>query len=361
MKKAIPLFLVVILLSIFTLVFAVSSSAAEAKKYKFIFSTTLPSTGWQSVHTMMPWFEQVEKVTNGQITFEPYWGGSLVKVRATWDSLKNGICDVTDVGFHYFPGLVDLHTVITLPFLEYQSAEHESIVNWKLYEQFPEIRNEYKDNKVLLFYTSTPFFFISNKKQIKSMGDFKGLKVRVTGGEALRYMVELAGGIPTTVSGAEIYSALEKGVIDATVTNWDMLMIFRLYEVAKYYFVGPFNAGARGLCMNWPSWNSLTPDLQEKLMSVCGMEGSRFWARKTYDESEGPVREKVKSEGYQIIQTNASPAEMKKWEDLYSEKLWGYWIKLALKEAKAQGHPDPEGLVKKILSTTQELIKTTAK
>ncbi|SHO43872.1 TRAP transporter substrate-binding protein DctP [Desulfopila aestuarii] len=360
MKKPVSMSLSAFLL--FVLVFSgVTIAKAEEKKiYKLTFATTLPAAGWGAEHTMKPWFEQIAKATDGQVVIEPYWGGALVKSKAAWDALKNGIVDIADVSFHYWPGLVEFHNVITLPFLEYKNAEHEAIVAWKLYEQFPEIQDEYKDNKLLLVYTSTPFVFVSKEKQIKSMKDFNGMKVRISGGESLKNVVEAGGGIPTTVGGSEIYSALEKGVIDASMANWDMLMSFRFYEVVKYYFEGPWNAGARGVAMSRQAWDRLPADLQEKVMSVCGMEGSRFWTRTTFDESVEPGKERVLKEGYQIIETKMDADEVKEMQALYGDKIWNVWIEAAEKKAAAEGYPDPKGLVQKMLTTTQELIKTTA-
>ena len=361
MKRLIPIVMVTTLWIGLTCSIVTEAVAAEKKVYKLTYSTSTPSTGWGSEHTMKPWFEQIEKATDGRVLIEPYWSGSLVKVKTTWDALKNGIVDIADVSFHYWPGLVEFHNVITLPFLEYQCAEHEAIVAWKLYEIFPEIRDEYEDNMLLLLYTSTPFIFVSNKKQIITLDDFKGMKVRVAGGESLKEIVIAGGGIPTAVPGNEIYSSLEKGVIDASMANWDMLMAFRFYEVVKYYFSGPWNAGARGVAMSRQAWNSLPVDLQQKVMSVCGMAGSRFWTRTTMDESVEPGKQKIKSEGFEIIESQMSPAQVKEMRSLYSEKIWNTWIEASVKKAKRKGYPDPEGLVQKILATTQELIDTTAK
>jgi hypothetical protein len=69
----------------------------------------------------------------------------------------------------------------------------------------------------------------------------------------------------------------------------------------------------------------------------------------------------VKSKGYKNIESKMSSAQVDKMRALHGDKIWNIWIKEAEKKAKATGHPDPKGLVQKILSTTQELIATTAK
>ena len=71
MKKVITALLIAVVLVAFISVFAGPSSAADQKKSKFRYSSTLSSIGWGPVHTVKPWFKQVEKATHGTVAFEP--------------------------------------------------------------------------------------------------------------------------------------------------------------------------------------------------------------------------------------------------------------------------------------------------
>jgi len=131
---------------------------------KLAFACTGPPTGWLESHTMHPWFEKVTQATNGLVEFEPYYSNSLVPANGIWDGMMTGVADAGFVSFHLWPGLTTLSGVVSLPFLEYSGSEQQSGIAWKLYEQFPEIQNEYKANKLLLLTTSSPFFFLTSKK-----------------------------------------------------------------------------------------------------------------------------------------------------------------------------------------------------
>ncbi len=77
--------------------------------------------------------------------------------------------------------MTPLSDVITLPGLPFKTAEKGSEVLWKLYEKFPSIQGEYKDVHVFQLWASHPYFLITTKKQVKTMEDMKGLKIRVVG------------------------------------------------------------------------------------------------------------------------------------------------------------------------------------
>ena len=107
-------------------------------------------------------------------------------------------------------------------------------------------------------------------KEIKSLSDLQGLKMRIPGlgGEVL----SRAGGVPVTLAGSEIFTALQTGTIDAT--EWvgpynDRA--FGLYKAAKYYyFPGWHEPGPTIECLvNKTAYNSLPQDLQFIVDTAC--------------------------------------------------------------------------------------------
>jgi len=107
-------------------------------------------------------------------------------------------------------------------------------------------------------------------KEINSIDDLKGLKMRIPGpgGEILRR----AGGTPTNIPGAELFTALQTGTIDATewVGPYNDLA-FGLFRAAKYYYYPGWHETGTGLeCMiNQEAWNSLPADLQAIVRVAC--------------------------------------------------------------------------------------------
>ena len=119
-------------------------------------------------------------------------------------------------------------------------------------------------------------------KEITSGEDLKGLKMRIPGfgGKVL----SKAGGAAVTVAGGEIYTNLERGVIDAT--EWigpyhDYLMGF--YQVAKYYYYPGWHepGGVLEMIVNKDKFSELPSDLQEIIKK--GIESLNIWMQCEFD------------------------------------------------------------------------------
>jgi TRAP-type mannitol/chloroaromatic compound transport system substrate-binding protein len=107
-------------------------------------------------------------------------------------------------------------------------------------------------------------------REINSIEDLKGLKMRIPGlgGEVLRR----AGGTPITLPGAEIFTSLQTGVIDATewVGPYNDVS-FGLHKAAKYYYYPGWQEPGPGLecVINKDAWDSLPDDLQALVEITC--------------------------------------------------------------------------------------------
>ena len=106
-------------------------------------------------------------------------------------------------------------------------------------------------------------------KEINSLADLSGLKMRIPGlgGEVL----ERAGGVPVSLPGGEVFTALQTGVIDATewVGPYNDLAL-GLHTVAKYYYYPGWHEPGPTLeaIVNAEAWASLPPDLQAMIRTA---------------------------------------------------------------------------------------------
>jgi len=107
-------------------------------------------------------------------------------------------------------------------------------------------------------------------REINGIEDLQGLKMRIPGlgGEVLRR----AGGTPVTLPGAEIFTSLQQGAIDATewVGPYNDVS-FGLHKAARYYYYPGWQEPGPGLecIINQEAWDSLPPDLQALVEVTC--------------------------------------------------------------------------------------------
>jgi TRAP-type C4-dicarboxylate transport system substrate-binding protein len=114
------------------------------------------------------------------------------------------------------------------------------------------------------WYSGNDQFFLT-KKPLRTVADFKGMKTR-SHGTALSDWIEGMGATAQFVAFAEVYSAMERGILEAAVTGGDAAYGQRLYEVSDYI---------NGPLISWPDtnnvingkvWAKIPPDLQQILI-----------------------------------------------------------------------------------------------
>lgn len=198
-------------------------------------------TSWGAIHALQPWVRQVEEATKGRVKIEVYPSQTLVKGPDIYKAVKTGVVDIGWCFHGYWPDMTPLADVITLPSLPLGTGEKGAEVLWRLYEKSPAVQKEFADVKPLMLWTSGPYFLLTAKKQVKTLEDLKGMKIRVAGGPPTD-QIKALGAVPTLIPMPDNYQALEKGLIDGMGAPWEATHGFRLYEVANYYTMAPLSA-----------------------------------------------------------------------------------------------------------------------
>ncbi|HEX76831.1 MAG TPA: TRAP transporter substrate-binding protein [Dehalococcoidia bacterium] len=115
-----------------------------------------------------------------------------------------------------------------------------------------------------------PYGLGSNVRPLITPDDLRGQKMRVSASLGyVRCMENMGKGTGLTlhtIPWAELYSALERGVVDMCWSLWPSLVEERHYEVLKYYTALGFGWDAGNIVMNRELWNGLPPDLQDAIM-----------------------------------------------------------------------------------------------
>jgi TRAP-type C4-dicarboxylate transport system substrate-binding protein len=324
------------------------ATGVPAKTIRLTMASQNPATSPSHINTIMPWVDQVEKATNGQVKIQVFAGQTLTKGKDTWEALKNGIADIGWCFHGYWPGLTPLADGISLPALPFTTAEKGSETFWKLYEKFPSLQKEFSDNKVLLLFTSDPYILITRNKQVKTIEDIKGMKIRSAGGPPTDQLKAL-NGVPMMIPMPDNYISLQKGVIDGMGAPWEAIETFRLYEVVEYYTDTPFSAVYFSISMNKNKWNSLPKDVQEGITSVSGLKGSVFWGKTWFDDAKEAVYKKAKSAGYPINTYNLPKEERARWIAQSGKPLWQEWVK----KMESEGRTDAQAILDAILAMNQ--------
>jgi TRAP-type mannitol/chloroaromatic compound transport system substrate-binding protein len=268
--------------------------------------------------------DRVKELTNGRMEIKIFAPGSLVPTNQMLDAIQKGMFEMTKQYEGYDIG--------RLPHAAFTSALPCGFSNtWQLDTWFwakggiEMLREEYK--KMGVYYLAPTIYDeepIHSKFPIKSIADMKGKKARFVGvaGPVLNKL----GARVTPLATAEVYSALEKGVIDfadrgGLPANYDV----GLYEVAKYIILPGFHqpVTATYYAANLKAWNKLPKDIQA-ILECAAREAAADLFQLNKTKSMDALK-KFKEKGCQVIYLpeaeimKARKVAMEVWEE-YANK-----------------------------------------
>ena len=205
----------------------------------------------------------VEEMSNGQMKITVFGAEEQVPAFGVFDAVSSGSHQMGHSGGYFWKGKVPAAQFFTSVPFGLTADEINAWVNrGGGLELWREIYAPFNIYPIPAGNTGTQMFGWFNK-EINSLEDIKGLKMRIPGigGEVLKE----AGGIPVTLPGGELFTALQTGVIDATewVGPYNDLT-FGFHQAAKYYYYpGWHEPGPMlELLINKDAWDSLPKHLQ---------------------------------------------------------------------------------------------------
>ncbi|CBV43817.1 TRAP transporter substrate-binding protein [Halomonas elongata] len=239
------------------------------------------------------WAKQVEEDSNGQLNVEIYPSQTLSQAGKTYEAAANGIADIAVTLQGYTAGRFPLTEIVQLPGVV-SSASQGSCILQTLYDE-GDIAEEYSDTRVLFLFTTGPAYLHSQDAEIQKPGDLEGLRIRrpsSVAGEMLSSM----GAQPLGMPAPDIYTALQRGVMDGLSFPWEAMTVFRINELVNYHLELPYYAGAIVATMSQSSYDDLSSDMQNVIDKNSGMKWSRV-AGRVFDELDRKGREEAVAQG----------------------------------------------------------------
>jgi len=294
-------------------------------------------TKWKGVATSRPtpqfavweWFaEELDKRTGGQIKSDVL---SLPELGLTGFELvrvtRAGLVDFADVILAYVAGDVPIVEAVDLPALY---ATFDASI--KAHTGFLDLVRKHEDKLggVVLGGYLWPGQYIISRKAVRTPADLKGLKVRVYGAADTDFVRGL-GMEPVAITFAEVYTAMERGTVDAALTGSYPAFAVKLFEVAKFMVDVNHGPNSGVLVVSKRTWDKLTPDQQRILRKLGDEFSQRGWdiGRRTDKEGIDKNREK----GMEFIP--ATPAMTAAVKDVMNKLVLPNWLKRAGPDGRA--------------------------
>jgi len=223
-----------------------------------------------------PWFlEQVKTRTNGRLVIELTTVPELgLTGQELLRSMKSNLLDFADVVAGYVSGEFPAIEAPQLPGV-FRDAAHlkQAFDAWTAKIVTP--REDIMGGKVLASFNYNPVYLFS-KFEFTRPEDLKGKKVRVYSA-ALSDFVAALGGEPVNMPVSELYTAMERGTVDAAVTGPDQIEGQRLYEVCKFATDLSLGNSPGYSVVSRKSWDRLPADMKKALEDIAPEFTRRGW------------------------------------------------------------------------------------
>ena len=301
---------------------------AFAADYSFKFQGSEPA-GSVNHGYYEAWAKNVNEMSNGRVEIAILPAGSVVKHTETLDAVGSGILDGHVTACGYFTGLDAAFGLLCNSVGAWSSAGELG----KFYYSGggKELLNElYKPYNVYNFGMITPGLeaFVS-KKKLNGIEDLKGLKLRAPEG-MVSAVFKAAGARPVNLPGSEVYTALDKGVIDAAdYSTFNTNQEQGLHKIAKNpVYPGFHSMPLIDMTINADKWKALPADLK----SIMETSAKAMFVQMAYDFEikDGKAVKKHLANGGQL--TNWSAEDRVKFRGYAASE----WKKYAKKSKNAE-------------------------
>jgi len=262
------------------------------------YSIFFPASHLQA-KTAEAWAKEVERRSDGRVKITMYPGGTLTKAPQCYEGVVNGISDIGMSAFAYTRGRFPLLEGLDLPLGYPDGVTATRTANQMVKKYDPE---ELRDVHVLYLHAHGPGI-LASKKPVRSIGELEAMKIRATGLSAK--IVSSLGAVPISMSQAETYDALQKGVAEATFCPVETLKGWKQGEVIEYVIdttaIG--YTTAMFVVMNKAKWEALPEELRAVLTQV-----SEEWILRqgqAWDKSDAEGEQFVRDLGKSFIELSA--------------------------------------------------------
>ena len=269
------------------------------------------------------WAKTIEEESGGELRVQMFPSGTLAKPDAIYDAASKGIADIGATAQGYTAGRFPLSQIVELPGVA-SSASQGACVLQSLYDD-GYLDDEYADTHPLFMFTTGPGGIHTIDTDVQKPSDLEGLRIRrptAVAGDILENM----GASPVGMPAPDIYTAMQRGVVDGLSFPWEGLKGFRINELVNYHTEVPFYTLIFVATMNQRVYDSLSEEQKAVIDANSGMK----WAEKAggvFDQLDVEGKQEAEDAGHTIREVK-NPLQDPDWQKPLQDGIDGYLAEL---------------------------------
>ena len=247
--------------------------------------------------------EQVATLTNGSVKVETYHNTQLGDAVANVQSVRNGTIGLTVVSASNLNQVVPAMDMLSLPFIFKNEAHFWWYLAQPEAESFVKALEEKGVKKIAYLDSGSRNLF--TQKAVRSPADLKGQKIRVMASPVMVKTMEALGATGVPVAWAELYTALQTGVVDGAENNHPSVVAKKFYEVSKFYTLDEHMRIPDLLVVSTKFFDSLNAQQKAAVMQAGAL--TQAYMRGAWKISENKDLADLKAKFTEIVVPNKQP------------------------------------------------------
>ncbi|HZE10494.1 MAG TPA: TRAP transporter substrate-binding protein [Burkholderiales bacterium] len=243
--------------------------------------------------------ELAEAKTKGRVKVEIYPNSQLYKDREELEALQLGAVQMLAPSVSKFGPLgVRKFEVFDLPYLFADEKSLERVVDGPVGTGLFKLL-EPKGISGLAYWFNGFKEFTANKP-LKTLDDFKGLKIRIQSSKVIEGEIKALGAIPQVMAFSEVYTALQQGVVDGEENTPSNKYTQKMHEVQKHMTMSDHGVVMYAVVVNKKFWDGLPPDIRKSLDEAMAESTKYVWqiAKQENDDAVAKIKAAKTTEIY---------------------------------------------------------------
>jgi len=299
--------------------------AAGAQAQKWDMPTPYAANNFHT-ENVQQFATDVEKATGGKLVITVHANGSLFKAPEIKRAVQGGQAQIGELLLSGYSNEDPLFGIDSVPFLATSYPESRKL--WTVSRKATEDRFAKQGMKVLYAVPWPPQGIYANK-ELKSVADMKGLKMR-TYNPATSRIAELVGAQPTTIQAAELAQALATGVVNANITSGATGYDSKSWEYVKFFYDVQAWLPKNAVIVNQKAFDALDKPVQQAVLKAAADAETRGW--KVSEEKTRFYLDQLAKNGMKVEAPAANfKSELKKIGDTMTAE----WLKTAGPDGQA--------------------------
>lgn len=248
--------------------------------------------------SMMYMVEMLDSLSKGTLKINVYPNAQLGKERELIELLQIGMVDICKVSAAIIENFDPDYQIFSYPYLFYDRDHFFRILQGETGRQLLDQVDRYLLYGLTYYDAGSRCLYTVDDK-VESPADLQGLKIRVMQNNTSIKMAKALGASPTPIAQAELYTALQQGVVDGAENNIPTFLSNKHYEVCKYYMLSDHNYIPDILLAGTKTMQRLSSSEKQLLKKAASM--SAIYHKKIWEEAEREAFRIVEEAGVEIV------------------------------------------------------------